>query len=322
MKKFSSLLLALALLFTTLLVPAMAEEQTIRLGELTWLNSDDAARMAYMENLVQYLTTEKDPEEEEKVTHYAVTEYDTLNSMLMGLTSGQIDEMMIYFTVGAYLCANNDAIELELTSPDYSPDASLMLISALTDIYKGTDFSFLMTESNEALRDAFNEAIQSMEEDGKLYDLIAEQITTAVAGEEIEPVIIDKIDGAETIKVAVTGDLPPMDYIAADGTPAGFNTAVLAEISRRIGKNIELVSIDSGARATALASGSVDVVFWARVNTPRESFSSSLTEQELSFLNSVKVMFDQYRNTAGDIPEGTIYTVPYYHDIFVNVVRK
>ena len=49
----------------------------------------------------------------------------------------------------------------------------------------------------------------------------------------------------------------------ADGTPAGFNTALLAEIAKRLGKNIEIVDIDSGARAVALTSNKIDVIFWA-----------------------------------------------------------
>ena len=53
--------------------------------------------------------------------------------------------------------------------------------------------------------------------------------------------------------------------ILADGTPAGFSTAVLAEISKRINKNIELVSVDSAARAAILASKGADVVFWVAV---------------------------------------------------------
>ena len=73
-----------------------------------------------------------------------------------------------------------------------------------------------------------------------------------------------KTKGKGVLRVAVTGDLPPMDCILADGTPAGFNTAFLAELSRRIGQTIELVSMSAGARQAALASGRVDAVFWTR----------------------------------------------------------
>ena len=52
-----------------------------------------------------------------------------------------------------------------------------------------------------------------------------------------------------------------MDYVAANGTPAGFNTAVLAEIGKRLERNIELVQVNSVGRALALAQGNVDVAF-------------------------------------------------------------
>ena len=87
----------------------------------------------------------------------------------------------------------------------------------------------------------------------------------------------------------MTGDLPPLDFVNADGTPAGFNTAVLSEISKRIGKNIEMIQVDSAARGTALTSGQVDVIFWVVV--PAEESST--------------------RPKDFDTPEGVAVTVPY-----------
>ena len=100
------------------------------------------------------------------------------------------------------------------------------------------------------------------------------------------------------IRIGVTGDLPPLDYISADGTPSGFNTAILAEISTRLKKNFVLVSIDGGARSVALTSGQVDVVFWVVVPT--------------------------YDDVALDIdkPEGMILTDPYFTDEIAHVRLK
>ncbi len=44
------------------------------------------------------------------------TYYDTLDSMLMALNSGDIAEMMIYYKTGQYLCATNDNLELAYNS--------------------------------------------------------------------------------------------------------------------------------------------------------------------------------------------------------------
>ncbi len=103
----------------------------------------------------------------------------------------------------------------------------------------------------------------------------------------IVPIEIPKFDDAPTITVAITGDMPPIDYVAPNGTPAGYNTAVLSEIAKRLHVNIKLENIDTGARAAALQSGRVDVVFW---------FQSNLDSNV----------------PAIDVPEGIILSEPYY----------
>ena len=144
-----------------------------------------------------------------------------------------------------------------------------------------------------------------------------------------------EISGADTVKVAVTGALAPMDYVAADGSPAGFNTAVLAEISNRIGKNIELVVVDSAGRAAALASGAVDAVFWTRTNSEaqeatvrteeerkakRAELDAAMTGEEVALLNELSERIDPSAYANADMPEGTIITEPYFSDILVPVM--
>ncbi|MBQ7155223.1 MAG: hypothetical protein IJR85_06685 [Synergistaceae bacterium] len=55
------------------------------------------------------------------------------------------------------------------------------------------------------------------------------------------------------MRVAITGDIPPMDRILANGQPAGFNTALLSELGRRTHTNFELVSVSAGARQAAIS---------------------------------------------------------------------
>ena len=147
----------------------------------------------------------------------------------------------------------------------------------------------------------------------------------------------EQIDGAETVTVAVTGCLPPMDYVAPDGTVAGFNTAILAEIGRRIGKNIQYTQVDSAGRALALATGSVDVVFWVRglssgsrtVNMTDEEFAAYKAEMEKDFtpeekeaIGRLDEILPRVREYTRDMPEGTIITEPYFTDIPVGVMAK
>ena len=204
-----------------------------------------------------------------------------------------------------------------MIGPIFDADkGSETLVDLVQHGINGNDFAFLMMEENAALRDEFNAAIADMKADGTLERLVKEQIDDAIDGGEFAPIEMPKIDGADTVKVAVTGALPPMDYVAADGTPAGFNTAVLAEIGNRIGKNIELVVVDSLGRAAALASGTVDAVFWTRTSSAaqevsamteeedkahREAVNAGMTEEEIKLMNALLDSFDFAVYGAADL---------------------
>lgn len=60
------------------------------------------------------------------------------------------------------------------------------------------------------------------------------------------------IAGAKTVRVVVTGDLPPLDYVSMDGQPAGYNVALLSELSKVMNVNFELVTADAASRAAML----------------------------------------------------------------------
>ena len=169
--------------------------------------------------------------------------FNDLNSMLAALKAKQIDRFGTSKTVAEYIVARNDDVEII--------DFNLKPILG---------YSMAMEEKNAATVDEINKAITEMKSDGTLRKLVEDNIINLKG----DPVAVDipKIDGADTIKVAVTGDMPGMDCILADGTPAGFNVAFLSELGTRINKNFELVSISSDARGAALSSGQVDALFW------------------------------------------------------------
>ena len=98
---------------------------------------------------------------------------------------------------------------------------------------------------------------------GKLA-FITDKYVTNPDNYDPSPMKFETFEGAETIKIAVTGDWLPLDFMTADGVPAGFNVAVLSELSKIARVNIELVNIDTAARVAAIMSRRVDGVFWFR----------------------------------------------------------
>ena len=349
MKKLIALTLALALALTLCACGQKAEETTqtpaepaegkeMVLGTLSLLNMTEEEYLAKLSGkniAIQYLTEQgahhNNPNEviPDSTAGARVIFYDTLDAMLMALEAGDINAAEVPVCVADYLCAHNNKLtttgSFDLSNAD---DFTKKVAYRL-----GVGFSFLTTEDKIALRDELDSALTEMKADGTLDALVQTYITDAVGGEP-QPLEFTKTDG-ETIRVAVTGALPPMDYVAADGTPAGFNTAVLAEIANRTGKNIELVVVDSLGRAAALASGAVDAVFWTRTSSfaqkavaktkdEREASKAThrvgMTEEEVALMNELAERMNPTANATADMPEGTIVTEPYFTDVLVPVM--
>lgn len=255
--------------------------------------------------------------------------YDRLTDMLMALQAGDVDKIEVYQSVAKYLVANVPNLEMGFEF-DFSKEKSVF-VQRMAASRLGNGFSFLMLKDNQALADQFSEAITAMKEDGTLDTLVAEYID-GVTTDALTGIPLPQTEGAETIRVAVTGALPPMDYVAPDGRAAGFNTAVLAEISRRIGKNIEILYLDSSvARATALVSGQADAAFWTRTAVSRKEpgsgsgeppFLKDLTEEELKVFREARTIADIEKFMEADMPEGTVNTAVYYSDIIVPLSMK
>ena len=209
---------------------------------------------------------------------YGVKFYDSLTAMLMALDKQEIDEIALPEIVAEYIINENPAYEICCMSQMRGP----------------MSLAFGFRKESIALTEKFSRVIRELEDDWTLPEL---QGIYIYSREKSKPVEFAVYDGADTVRVAVTGDIPPIDYISAEGRASGFNVALLAEIGRRLKVNIELVDIDAGARNTALMSGRVDVVFW----------------------------YETAKNHAWDLdtPEGVILSEPYFSwNKFMHIRKK
>ena len=312
----------------------------IRVGMLTILNmsEEDAAQLMRARKiaavqLVKEGALVKDVEETTDgiTAPYTVTYYDTLESMLMALNAGDLDTISVSETVADYLTLTNEGLAKVYDCDEQAEHSEFA--KAMESGILGEGYSFMMMEDHADLRDEFDQALTSMKEDGTLDKLIKEQITDVMNGKDPVEIELPPLPDAPTIEVAVTGALPPMDYVGPIGMPVGFSTAVLAEISTRINKNISVSVIDSGARAAALASGKADVVFWTRTSPEVEkasaateeehaAFTEKLTDEELTAIQQMDSIFDVTTIANMDMPEGTIVTQPYFSGMNLPVVRQ
>lgn len=199
--------------------------------------------------------------------------YDTMNDMIMALNRGDIVVLETDQNTVRYIASRNDHI---VDRPPYmNPN---MLI-----------FCMLLRGEDTELRDQISACITEMNGDGTVEALKQTYIEDVIAGKEPEAIEPQVFQDAKTIRVAVTGDRPPMDYVSAGGEPLGFNTALIAEVAKRLEMNVEMVNVTCAARGIALATGVCDIVFWMEVG---------------DFENWEGADFE-------DQPENTVVTEPY-----------
>lgn len=250
-----------------------AESDKVDSGILTYLGTTEAEFQEALDDLRKALTpliTEESAKQEwedydlldgflselvraRRVVHF----YDSLLAMQMALKARKIDEIVLPEPVVMYLTATNPK--------DYEIQFSLNMMPST--------ISFGFKAGNTALKKDFDTAIKAMKQDGTLMT-IEDKFIKNIGTNEPEEVKLTEFKGSKPIRVAVTGDLPPIDYIASDGRATGYNTAILAEIGRRLKRNIRVISVEAGGRSAALASGRADVVFWYRntegIKTPKK----------------------------------------------------
>lgn len=343
-KKWMTLLLALAMALALIPCGAVAEgNSALKIGVLSYLNLTEEeyqARETALLTSLKYLEahgmlelSEPKPEGDEAPS-LQIRYYDTTDALLMALQAGEIDAIRVPKSTADYLCGTNDRLVQPTVFNFPESDAFVqLLLNRISDGY-----AFMMLEANTDLRDQFNQAIVDMKADGTLDALVLKHIAETSRTGEVEAIAFEQFEG-EPIRVAVTGALPPMDYVAPDGSFAGFNTAILAEIGRRLQKNIALMQVDSVGRALALAEGTVDVVFWTRgasegslerrKSMTEEEKSADIeqkmaksTEEQRVVMQSLSKSLDKEKLGHRDMPEGTVCTDPYYTDYQVLVIMK
>jgi len=240
MKKIFAIALAL-LMALSLTACGKKEAETLYYGIVTFGGMTEEALNELGNSRVKDSLKSEEYPDGTAVDQWKVKLYDDLQSAILGLQKGDVQEVDTIRATADYIMAANPGKFAKSSDENYF---DFML-------------SMATTAENRELCDKLSGAIVDLEADGRL----AELATRYISETDPEPVDIPVMEGVETIRVLVSGDYPPYDYVTADGRAAGFNVALLSEISEYIGMNIQLVYANSGARFASLSSGKVDAVF-------------------------------------------------------------
>jgi polar amino acid transport system substrate-binding protein len=203
---------------------------------------------------------------------------DTISEVISALKSGRGDYAMVFTPTAKYYTAMDETLgytEVLAAVPEI-PESFQVNYSV----------SMLAREADTELRDKINTAISELKTDGTLDKLTTDYIDgLSVAPTDAIPVV----EGAQAIKVGISGDTPPFDYVDPSGKPAGFNVELMKAIAAKCGFNVEFVTINTNAKFAALESGRTDVHFYSTSMptdtqdgyTQTEAYSSDITMSNL-----------------------------------------
>ena len=176
-------------------------------------------------------------------------ETDSFSGLLYELRSGRAD----------VICCPDVTAEYLLRS-----EKGLVRLQAPEDTSNGVEgggrlsFAMAMREGEEELCKELDAAISEMEEDGTLTALQVAYVDAAVP---LDLYASKGTAGKKTLYVGVTGTLPPIDRLDADGEPCGFSIAFLEELEKRTGYHFEPVVIGTKDAFAVLNSEKVDLLF-------------------------------------------------------------
>lgn len=169
-------------------------------------------------------------------------QYNNLTTMVLDLNAGNVEYLLVPSSVASYLKAQDDTLTIAPGGAGVPTEIRMAVRSADTELYQ-----------------VLQEGIQTLREDGRLDTLVDTYITNiSVSGSADE----EPTEGETSYIVGVTGDLPPLDYVSADGMPAGFNVALMHAIAEELDVSFSFVQVDADARLSALSSERIDVIFW------------------------------------------------------------
>lgn len=169
-------------------------------------------------------------------------QYNNLTAMVMDLNAGNVEYLLVPSSVAHYLKAQDDSLTI-------APGGAGV----------PTEIRMAVREEDTELHQLLQDGIQSLTDDGSLDTLVETYITNISTNSH--PPATAQNEG-DTFVVGVTGDLPPLDYVAADGTPAGFNVALMDAVAEKQNVNFTFIQVEADARLSALSSGRIDVIFW------------------------------------------------------------
>ncbi len=197
--------------------------------------------------------------------HISSGGYGSADAAIMAFDGGKTDGVYLSRSAAQYLCSSRENLHLV-------EDTWIAL------------YQMAAQPDKADLLNKIDEKFTQWKADGTLDKLAKDYLEDETIWADMPVVSARGAEEWPAVNVAVTGGIPPFDYVSGDGTPAGFNTALLAALSEALQISFNPVVVETDARMLALSSQKVDLLFWV-----------SGTNEEL--VSNDKLLFSQPYHT-------------------------
>lgn len=242
-KKIKIFLIIFALSF---LVSCNSKTSTsLQIGVIT-LNNQGSSKNTDAEKVIMYFSDNKGAK---KSANYILSEggfkyFNNLNSALLSLDNNEIGSLILPEYSVNYLIKNN------VSKYNRTKTKAKVVLSMAG------------YPSHEALLVQIGKTIIQLNDENILPELIAKYITAPNTQYDNQNQELPFFENGKTIRVVLTGDLPPIDYIDSTNNPKGFSIALLTEIAKILEVNFQVVIGDASQRQSLIKSDKADIAFW------------------------------------------------------------
>jgi polar amino acid transport system substrate-binding protein len=204
------------------------------------------------------------PEEIAKIEGFTPREVlvcETINEALAAIKSGRAKAIL--------------GIYREEADFFMSSDENLSYLPRITD-YKTSSLSMLARASDSALVSEINTAIEKLRDDGTLEKLVKDYISDADENTLASAPTASGGGGSTDLRIGISGQWPPFDYITPSGAATGFNVALSTAVADKLGRTVQFVTIPPEQKFTALMSDRIDLYFFHAITIHvGESYSAT-----------------------------------------------
>ncbi len=129
-----------------------------------------------------------------------------------------------------------------------------------------------------------------------------EAASVAAAGSESAPVeaAADSVLNKDTLIVGTNAAFPPFEYAGADGTPDGFDIALIKAVGEKIGKNIEVKDMEFDSLVASIGN-KIDVAIAGMTVTDERKNMVDFSDPYYEAVQNVIVVKGSEISTADDL---------------------